>query len=639
MYVKYIDLSDKQYSEYTNSENSTVNLEKTNIFIGKNNSGKSRLMRQVLISEYNKNYYINDNFEDFIELKQNIENMLKGMSDYVIEKYKETYLSKENIREKVYRNEEDEEKLGMFICNLLYYEENDAMYRKLQGKRVVKNSSSFSRDFNFPQNNGKRDMKSKIREVYSKIIDEKQDVRPNTIYFPAFLSLRKLDNIDVEKEPQYHTGISNMFFKDYFAKLKDFDNIKTGQEIYLDMKKQLLGLNRDRERFLKYEEYISKNFFDNKEISIFIKDDDKNIYIKEEDENEYPIYMLGDGLQTLITITYYLFMNNDTPLKVFIDEPEVHLHPGLQRLLISKLQEYKNCQYFISTHSSSMIDICDEYDKNTSIVCVDKVECEKMAYNSAYDDMNLYDLIGVRPSSIILSNCTIWVEGPTDIYYIDTFLKLYSKLKNKKQFILGYNYNYAFNGSINIASKIDFDNDETSTMKIKKLSKNNFIIFDSDNLNKENANYEKIQNLKTKLGESCYVIKKLKTIENIVPPRILKEYFKDNYNSKDKKIKPIVLAFFDHIMKEYGTDNYSQMDIADEMAEYINKHIDKKEIKKYRKYCNSLWSSNKYNLAIYFSNKIANMQDEEKKEIFEEIMSGFINMINKIYKFIENNNK
>ena len=33
------------------------------------------------------------------------------------------------------------------------------------------------------------------------------------------------------------------------------------------------------------------------------------------------------------------------------------------------------------------------------------------------------------------------------------------------------------------------------------------------------------------------------------------------------------------------------------------------------------------------------MQDEEQKEIFEEIMSGFINMINKIYKFIENNNK
>ena len=61
-------------------------------------------------------------------------------------------------------------------------------------------------------------------------------------------------------------------------------------------------------------------------------------------------------------------------------------------------------------------------------------------------------------------------------------------------------------------------------MKINKLSKSNFIIFDSDNLNQENANYEKIQKLKTKLGESCCVIKKLRTVENIIPPRILKEY-------------------------------------------------------------------------------------------------------------------
>lgn len=638
MYVKYIDLSGKQYLEYTNSENSVINLEKTNIFIGKNNSGKSRLMREILINEYNQNYYINDNVEDFVDLKQKIEKMLLGMSDYVKEKYKETYLSKECIREKIYRSEYEEAKLGTFICNLLYYEENNAMYKKLQEKKVEKSGFSFTRDTNFPQNAGKRELKFKIREVYSKIIDNKKNIKPNTIYFPAFLSLRKLDNIDSEKGAQYHTGISRMFYNDYFSKLKDFNNIKTGQEIYLDMKRQLLGLNKDRERFLEYEKYVSENFFDNREISIFIKDDDKNIYIKEDNEKEYPIYMLGDGLQTLITITYYLFMNDDKPLKVFIDEPEVHLHPGLQRLLISKLQEYKNCQYFISTHSSSMIDICDEYDENTSIICVDKIDCEKKAYNSAYDDMNLYDLIGVRPSSIILSNCTIWVEGPTDIYYIDTFLKLYSKLKSKKQFILGYNYNYAFNGSINIASKIDFDNDETATMKINKLSKNNFIIFDNDNLNKENANYKKIEKLKLKLGESCHVIKKLKTIENIIPPQILKEYFKENYKSKDRKIKPIVLAFFDSITQKYGTDNYFQMDIADEMAEYISNHIGKRDIKKYRKYCNNLWNSNKYNLALYFSDKIESMNSEEQKAIFEEIMSGFIKMINKIYKFIERSN-
>ena len=45
------------------------------------------------------------------------------------------------------------------------------------------------------------------------------------------------------------------------------------------MKKQLLGLNKDRERFLQYEKYIGENFFNNREVSIFIKDDDNNIYI------------------------------------------------------------------------------------------------------------------------------------------------------------------------------------------------------------------------------------------------------------------------------------------------------------------------------------------------------------------------
>lgn len=638
MYVKYINLSEKQYSEYTNNENSIINLEKTNIFIGKNNSGKSRLMRQVLINEYNQNYYINENVEDFIELKENIEKIVSSMSDYALQRYKETYLSRENIRTKIYRNEKDEEKLGLFICNLLYYEENDLIYRKMQSKRIIKTSSSFSRDSNFPQTYGRNPIKTKIKELYIKIIDEKQDVKPNTVYFPSFLSLRKLDNIDTESDAKYHTGISKMFYNNYFAKLKDFKNIKTGQEIYLDMKSQLLGLNKDRERFLQYERYIGENFFNNKEISIFIKDDDNNIYIKEGDEEPYPIYELGDGLQTLITITYYLFMNMDQPLKVFIDEPEVHLHPGLQRLLISKLQDYKNCQFFISTHSSSMIDICDEYDKNTSIVCVDKVNCEKKAYNSAYDDMNLYELIGVRPSSIILSNCTIWVEGPTDIYYLDTFLKLYSELKKKKEFILGYNYNYAFNGSINIASKIDFDNEDTATMKINKLSKNNFIIFDSDNLNKENANYEKINLLKNKLGNRCSVINKLKTIENIIHPQMLYDYYNDNYNSKDKKIKPLVLSFFEKIKQKYGTKEYFEMDIADEMADYINNRVDKKDIKKYRKYCNNLWNSNKYSLAVYFANKIKELPKEEKEQVYKNTMIGFTTMIQNIYKFIVENN-
>jgi hypothetical protein len=211
-------------------------------------------------------------------------------------------------------------------------------------------------------------------------------------------------------------------------------------------------------------------------------------------------------------------------------------------------------------------------------------------------------------------------------------------LKNKKQFILGYNYNYAFNGSINIASKIDFDNEDTATMKINKLSKNNFVIFDNDNLSVENVNYKKIKKLKKKLGKRCNVVAKLKTIENIIPPIILKEFYNANYKPRDKKLKTIVLAFFEEIMTKYGTDSYSEMDIADEMAIYIDEHVDNKDTEGYRKRCKNLWKSNKYNLAIYFANRVKDMTEEEKKHIYDETIQGFTEMIQEIYKFINENN-
>ena len=639
MYVKYLDLLADEYKEYSYSENKYIKLDKMNIFIGKNNSGKSRLMRMILLKEYNREYYVNQNIDDFIELKKSIEFVVANSTEYIQKKYKETYLSKEIINGKIYRNMEDEEKLALFICDLLYYHYNDEIYRKLQNNNIIRNRYAFTHDNKINITDNYRSKQKEIMELYDRIISEIEKVSPKTLFFPSLLSLRKLHNMDSNQNSFYNKGMSKMFYDEYFKSIKDFsDNIKTGQEVYDDMKKQLLSLNKERELFLKFEKYIGDNFFDGKDISIFIKDDDNNIYVQEKYEKPYPIYMLGDGIQTLIIITYYLYKNKNEPLKIFIDEPEIHLHPGLQRLLISKLQEYTNYQIFISTHSSSIIDICDEYDYNTSIICVDKIEGNKIAYNSAYDDMNLYELIGIRPSSLILSNCTIWVEGPTDIYYIDTYLKIFSIIKNKKKFILGYNYNYAFNGSINIASKIDFEDDESATMKINKLSKNNFLIFDSDNLNPENANYQKIQKLKEKIGDNCHVIKKLKTIENIIPPTYFHEYFSTQFNPKKKSIKPLVLNFFDNLKKKYGSDEYFKLDIPDLMAEYINKYAEKKDIKYYRKYCNSLWNSNKCNFALYFSNKLINLSLADKEKIFNETMKEYIKMIEKIYNFIDNNN-
>lgn len=641
MYIKYLNFFSEEYLEYYNKDNNMVSLNRMNIFIGKNNSGKSRLMRKILQQEFKKKTLINEVTTDYIELHKNIEELISENNN-IRDFYNKTYLSKEKIEigNKIYRNEEEEEQFAIFICNILYPEKHRTIYEKLQKKNIVKSVFTFNTNPKFPKISDYI-LKEKIEKNYNKIIESYSEIIAETIFFPSILSLRKLDTINLPESSNYNLKLSDMFLEDYFSNTEALKklNIKTGQEVYEDMKKQLLGLSEDRKRFEEFENYIGKNFFDGEDIKIFVKGDDNNIYIKEGDEREYPIFLLGDGLQTLITITYYLYMYNNEPLKVFIDEPEIHLHPGLQRLLINKLLEYNNYQIFISTHSSSMIDICDEYDEITSIICVEKKSEKKFAYNSCYDNMNLYELIGVRPSSLILSNCTIWVEGPTDVYYIDTYLKLYSMIQKKKEYKVGYNYNYAFNGSINIASKIDFTDEEEASMKIKKISKNNFIIFDSDNLNADNKNYKKIKKIKKTLGNNCYTIEKLKTIENIIFPSILYEYYKLNYKPKNKKLLSFVLEFFAILEEEYNKDSYFEIDIPDSMAKYISKNLNERSLEEYKKYCKSLWNSNKSNLAIFFSNKIKNSTPEEQKQTFNNTMIEYINMIKNIYRFIDKNNK
>ena len=550
-----------------------MNLSRVNIFVGANNTGKSRFMRSLFYvdKDYALKFLPNDpQFETFLKQSEEFKKSINKKNGFLDSQ--DQRRAKSNILKSLHDIEFIEEAINPWPDLIRIYSNIDNDSKKQPMSYEHECNEIFNKFFN---------------EI--EIDDNLFRYNFYRIYIPSLRGLIPLLPSGFKSEEQtndlYAERIKNDYFPDErniiidvndFLKKDDEDgprvldlkdllennkyyskhSIITGLQFYDSVKNYLLGDLEQREMISEYEKYLSKTFFDGKEVALIPKVKDDVLTIKIGDEKERPIYNLGDGIQSIILITLPLFLYLDLSKRqnanvlVFIEEPEIGLHPSLQRTLIETLLDsrFENFQFFFTTHSNHFLDMQFE-NRDISIYSFDKsINSEKSPINEFivekvdFNHFPTLEKLGALPSSVLANNCTILVEGSYDIVHYDFYLKLYQeKLKNENPdvtiFKKGIHYSFLRGGGketlktvkeFNSIEKeriytiLDFDSEEES-------EKNKALFNDMNYTNYKILNVKEVENLISK----GVLIKILNSLREIRKLGITEDFDEEEYQKSN----------------------------------------------------------------------------------------------------------
>ncbi|WP_160165315.1 AAA family ATPase [Pseudogulbenkiania ferrooxidans] len=486
------------------------------VIIGQNNSGKSRLIRKIFQSPSAET--IIENIAASNEIKEIIEPVISEIRQYKPHTAGSVAPVENFLKETFTTTDEHKKRLDEYIDFHNKARQGNISYGEIRQQRANEVLSQGDREqFNVAH----------LVQHFEK---------PKSFYIPILRGMRPLT-----ADGEIHLDVnSRRTVKDYFPEISDKNSIYTGHSLYELLKSHLLGKPEQRELIRKYEKRIGEVFFENLETTLIPEHNSDTVAVKIGHEEQFPIYNLGDGLQQVIIISSAAFLT-ETPSLFFIEEPEIGLHPGLLKRLIKFLIDETNHQFIVTTHSNHILELA-EIDPNIIIHKCKKragadgtfVEIEKCG-----KDNDFLIEMGVHPSSVFLSNCTIWVEGITDRLYIKKFIEKYIQEQETKNdappaYIEDYHYSFVeYQGSTLTHWNFSGDHEKQSEqMKAAFTTASAFVIADGDIIGKGT----RADDLSSQLGESVHILK-CKETENLLPKKILVKTVRKLHESKKSPLK------------------------------------------------------------------------------------------------------